>query len=115
MRFDSQQPNNLGIYPSGMAKGDLFKTVILDGDLPRKTFSIGKSREKRFYMEARKIQYSVPSKQGGFLLITKILINIPAKYFLNIYRIYAISVQICQMLSVRRPADRKHRLFCGDF
>ena len=56
MRFDSQQPNNLGIYPSGMAKGDLFKTVILDGALPRKTFSMGEAREKRFYVEARKIQ-----------------------------------------------------------
>lgn len=51
-----QQPGNLGIYLPGMAKGDLFKTVILDGALPRKTFSMGEAREKRFYMEARKIQ-----------------------------------------------------------
>jgi hypothetical protein len=46
---------NLGIYLPGMHKGDLFKTVILDGALPRKTFSMGEAREKRFYMEARKI------------------------------------------------------------
>jgi len=51
-----QQPGNLGIYLPGMAKGDLFKTVILDGALPRKTFSMGEAREKRFYIEARKIQ-----------------------------------------------------------
>jgi hypothetical protein len=51
-----QQPGNLGIYLPGMAKGDLFKTVILDGALPRKTFSMGEAREKRFYVEARKIQ-----------------------------------------------------------
>lgn len=51
-----QQPGNVGIYVPGMEKGDLFKTVILDGALPRKTFSMGEAREKRFYMEARKIQ-----------------------------------------------------------
>jgi hypothetical protein len=50
------QPENIGFYLPGMDKSDLFKTVILDGALPRKTFSMGEAREKRFYMEARKIQ-----------------------------------------------------------
>jgi hypothetical protein len=49
------QPNNAGFYLPGMSKSDLFKTVILDGALPRKTFSMGEAREKRFYMEARRI------------------------------------------------------------
>ena len=49
------QPGNAGLYLPGMHKSDLFKTVILDGALPRKTFSMGEAREKRFYMEARKI------------------------------------------------------------
>ncbi|MBI5953279.1 MAG: DUF1015 domain-containing protein [Chloroflexi bacterium] len=49
------QPGNAGLYLAGMNKSDLFKTVILDGALPRKTFSMGEAREKRFYMEARKI------------------------------------------------------------
>lgn len=49
------QPNNVGFYLAGMNKSDLFKTVILDGALPRKTFSMGEAKEKRFYMEARKI------------------------------------------------------------
>jgi hypothetical protein len=49
------QPGNAGFYVPGMDKSDLFKTVILDGALPRKTFSMGEAREKRFYMEARKI------------------------------------------------------------
>jgi hypothetical protein len=49
------QPNNAGFYLPGMSKSDLFKTVILDGALPRKTFSMGEAREKRFYMEARNI------------------------------------------------------------
>ena len=49
------QPGNAGFYVPGMEKSDLFKTVILDGVLPRKTFSMGEAHEKRFYMEARKI------------------------------------------------------------
>jgi hypothetical protein len=38
-----------------MDKSDLFRTVILDGALPRKTFSMGEAHEKRFYLECRKI------------------------------------------------------------
>ena len=49
------QVDNAGFYLPGMNKSDLFKTVILDGALPRKTFSMGEAHEKRFYMEARKI------------------------------------------------------------
>ena len=49
------QPGNLGIYLPAMKKTDLFKTVIVDGALPRKTFSMGEAHEKRFYLEARKI------------------------------------------------------------
>jgi hypothetical protein len=49
------QAGNAGFYLAGMRKSELFKTVILDGALPRKTFSMGEAREKRFYMEARKI------------------------------------------------------------
>jgi hypothetical protein len=49
------QTGNAGFYLPGMSKSELFKTVILDGALPRKTFSMGEAREKRFYMEARKI------------------------------------------------------------
>ncbi len=49
------QTGNAGFYVPGMHKGDLFKTVILDGALPRKTFSMGEAKEKRFYMECRKI------------------------------------------------------------
>ncbi len=49
------QAGNAGFYLPGMHKSDLFKTVILDGALPRKTFSMGEAHEKRFYMECRKI------------------------------------------------------------
>ena len=48
--------NNVGFIFEPMSKNDLFKTVILDGSLPRKTFSMGHSNDKRFYLEARKIK-----------------------------------------------------------
>jgi len=38
-----------------MDKSQLFPTVIKDGALPRKTFSMGHAENKRFYIEARKI------------------------------------------------------------
>jgi uncharacterized protein (DUF1015 family) len=38
-----------------MDKAQLFPTVIKDGALPRKTFSMGHADDKRFYIEARKI------------------------------------------------------------
>ncbi len=49
------KPGNLGLLLPAMNKHDLFKTVITDGALPRKTFSMGEADEKRFYMETRKI------------------------------------------------------------
>lgn len=49
-------PGNIGFYLPAMDKMDLFKTVILDGALPRKTFSMGEADEKRFYLECRKIK-----------------------------------------------------------
>jgi hypothetical protein len=54
LRLGSQAGNISLILPA-MPKADLFRTVILDGSLPRKTFSMGEAREKRFYMECRKI------------------------------------------------------------
>jgi len=49
------QRGNAGFLLPGMDKSELFRTVVLDGALPRKTFSMGEAREKRFYMEARVI------------------------------------------------------------
>ena len=47
---------NIGFIFETIKKDELFKTVILDGSLPRKTFSMGNSIDKRFYLEARKIK-----------------------------------------------------------
>jgi hypothetical protein len=52
----SQKQNNFGFYLPAMDKNELFKTVILDGALPRKTFSMGEAKDKRFYLECRRIQ-----------------------------------------------------------
>ncbi len=49
------QPGNLGFLLPAMGKEELFPTVIFDGVLPRKTFSMGEARDKRFYLEARRI------------------------------------------------------------
>ena len=49
------QPGNIGFYLPTLAKDDLFRTVIRDGALPRKTFSMGEADEKRFYLECRRI------------------------------------------------------------
>ncbi len=49
------QKGNIGFYLPSISKHDLFKTIILDGALPRKTFSMGQADEKRFYLESRKI------------------------------------------------------------
>jgi hypothetical protein len=50
-----KKPGNCGILLPALDKGDFFKTVIIDGALPRKTFSMGEAHEKRFYVESRKI------------------------------------------------------------
>ena len=47
---------NMGFILSPMSKNELFKAVILDGPLPRKTFSMGSGRDKRYYLEARRIK-----------------------------------------------------------
>lgn len=47
---------NMGFLLPAMQKQELFKTVIADGVLPRKTFSMGHAQDKRYYTEARKIR-----------------------------------------------------------
>ena len=51
----SKKNNAIGFMLPDMAKSELFPTVICDGALPRKTFSMGHAEDKRFYVEARKI------------------------------------------------------------
>ena len=48
--------NTVGFIFDGMKKEELFEAVIMDGSLPRKTFSMGHADDKRFYIEGRKIK-----------------------------------------------------------
>ena len=50
------KPGNMGFLLPAMGKEQLFKTVMADGVLPRKTFSMGHAQDKRYYVEARKIR-----------------------------------------------------------
>lgn len=54
------QSTNCGFYLPAISKHELFKTIILDGALPRKTFSMGEADEKRFYLECRAISAPTP-------------------------------------------------------
>ena len=49
------RPNTVSMIFDGMTKEQLFTSVICDGALPRKTFSMGHAQDKRYYIEARKI------------------------------------------------------------
>lgn len=52
----ARRENAIGFLFDGMEKDQLFKTVICDGALPRKTFSMGHAEDKRYYLECRKIK-----------------------------------------------------------
>ena len=49
------RPGAIGFLFDGMQKEELFPAVDRDGALPRKTFSMGVAREKRYYLECRAI------------------------------------------------------------
>ena len=55
-RSMGSEEGNIAFLFKAMRKDELFKTVIVDGALPRKTFSMGHSYDKRYYLEARKIK-----------------------------------------------------------
>ena len=52
----AQQEHAIGFLLPAMEKHQLFRGVISGGVLPRKTFSMGHAREKRYYLEGRKIK-----------------------------------------------------------
>ncbi|MDD2557860.1 MAG: DUF1015 domain-containing protein [Desulfuromonadaceae bacterium] len=49
------RPVCAGFYLPSISKHDFFRTIVQDGALPRKTFSMGEADEKRFYLEGRTI------------------------------------------------------------
>lgn len=50
------EKGNIGLFLPAIDKATFFDTIIKDGALPRKTFSMGEANEKRYYMEARAIR-----------------------------------------------------------
>ncbi len=52
----AKRENSLAIFLPTMDKSDLFQTVEKDGVFPKKSFSIGHARDKRYYLECRKIK-----------------------------------------------------------
>jgi hypothetical protein len=51
-----RKEGNISFLLPAMGKDELFKTVMADGVLPRKTFSMGHAQDKRYYIEARTIR-----------------------------------------------------------
>ena len=51
-----QNQGSRGIHFAPVGKSDLLRMVVREGQLPRKTFSMGEANEKRFYVEARRIR-----------------------------------------------------------
>ncbi len=56
LRKLAQAEGAIGFKLPAMEKSQLFRGVIADGALPRKTFSMGHAQEKRYYLESRKIR-----------------------------------------------------------
>lgn len=52
----ASKANSIGFILPNIEKKQFFKGIVMDGVLPRKTFSMGHAQEKRYYLEARKIK-----------------------------------------------------------
>lgn len=46
---------NLALLLPPVAKDAFFNSIVADGALPRKTFSLGEAEDKRYYLEARRL------------------------------------------------------------
>lgn len=56
LRSLAKEAHTVGFLFDGMAKEELFPYVAAHGTLPRKTFSMGEAKSKRYYLEARVIR-----------------------------------------------------------
>ena len=55
LRSLAAEEGRLGFLLPGIEKNAFFQGIMRGGVLPRKTFSMGRARDKRYYLEARKI------------------------------------------------------------
>ena len=52
----SRPEGRAGLLMPEMDKRDLFPSIIRSGPLPKKSFSIGPARDKRYYLECRRLR-----------------------------------------------------------
>jgi uncharacterized protein (DUF1015 family) len=52
----TNEPNTIGFLLPAMDKADFFQTVTAGAVFPKKSFSIGHARDKRYYLECRAIK-----------------------------------------------------------
>ena len=52
----AQTAGSMALLLPNISKDDFFRSIVMDGVLPRKTFSMGHAQEKRYYLECRRIQ-----------------------------------------------------------
>lgn len=50
-----RRSGNLGLLLPPVAKDAFFASIVADGTLPRKTFSLGEAEDKRYYLEGRRL------------------------------------------------------------
>ena len=55
-RLATEEDDRAGLILPALTKEDLFKTVSAGGVFPKKAFSVGSAREKRYYLECREIK-----------------------------------------------------------
>ncbi len=61
LRMLGRKSDSVAFLLPPIQKANLFNTIMTDGVLPRKTFSMGEAKDKRYYLEARRV---LPSEQG---------------------------------------------------
>jgi hypothetical protein len=52
----AQREDAVALLLPNISKDDFFRGIVMDGVLPRKTFSMGHAQEKRYYLECRRIK-----------------------------------------------------------
>jgi hypothetical protein len=57
VRALAESGGGLGFIMPAMEKREIFEAVADRGSLPKKSFSVGRSRDKRYYLECRKIHF----------------------------------------------------------
>lgn len=50
------KPGTIGFLLESIDKRAFFRSILKNGPMPRKTFSIGEAQDKRYYLEARRIK-----------------------------------------------------------